>query len=185
MAARFVDMEHFKSTIATTAIAAFGLVAAAHILHPGNFERTTYPSRPVAVVASQAAAWVNPPAVLPVSREVPEVAQGEARVQGREAAAAKANAPQTLPSPAPAPLPVAWTSAHAEAPVRIAEASPDRRHKATHRRKASRRPAAVRQASLDRPAQPAAAPAPVATPKTDRIDPIGDIIRGLGLGSDS
>lgn len=180
-------MEHFKSTIATTAIAAFGLVAGAHILHPGNFERTTYPSRPVAVVASQASAWVNPPAVLPVSRDVREIAPGETRVQVREAIAATAEAPQTLPSPAPvpAPLPVAWTSAHAEAPVRITEASPDRRHKATHRRKAAQRPAAVRQASLDRPAQPAVAPAPVATPKSDRIDPIGDIIRGLGLGSDS
>ena len=168
LAARFAAMEHFKSTIATTAIAAFGLVAAAHILHPGNFERTTYPSRPVATVASHAAAWVNPPAMLPVAQEVREVA-------------AKAD---TAPAQ-PAPVPVAWTSARAEAPAKTAEASPDHRHKAAHRRRVAQRKTDVRQASLDRPAQPAVAPAAPEKPKADRIDPIGDIIRGLGFGRDS
>lgn len=161
-------MEHFKSTIATTAIAAFGLVAAAHILHPGNFERTTYPSRPVATVAAQPApqAWVNPPAALAVSAPAPVV---------------QAEAPQPVPSP------VAWTSAHAEAPapIRTAEAAPEHRRKAgAHRRKLSQRPAQVRQAALTQPAQPAAA-APAPKRDENRIDPIGDIIRGLGLGSDS
>ncbi|MFC6789803.1 hypothetical protein ACFQE0_09360 [Methylobacterium komagatae] len=160
-------MEHFKSTIATTAIAAFGLVAAAHILHPGNFERTTYPSRPVATVASQATSWTNPPALQPVAKQA------------------------ELPAPVKveAPAPVAWTSAKADAsssaPARLAEASPDPRRKAgAHRRKVSQRPAPVRQAALERPAQPVAA-APAPAPKEQRIDPIGDIIRGLGLGSDS
>lgn len=163
-------MEHFKSTIATTAIAAFGLVAAAHILHPGNFERTTYPSRPVATVDSQAAAWVSPPAALPVVKE---------------AAAAKAG-PAPATTPAPVPAPVAWTSAQAEAPVRT-EATPEHhRRAAAHHRKLAQRHAPLRQASLDRAPQPAAPPAePAAAPKANRIDPIGDIIRGLGLGSDS
>ena len=157
-------MEHFKSTIATTAIAAFGLVAAAHILHPGNFERTAYPSRPVATVAAQA--WVTPPAAPAVTVPAP-VVQAEA--------------------PPPVPAPVAWTSAHAEtpAPVRTAEAAPEHRRKAgAPRRKLSQRPAAVRQAALGQPAQPAAV-APAPKPEANRIDPIGDIIRGLGLGSDS
>ncbi len=50
--------------------------------------------------------------------------------------------------------------------------------------KLSQRPAPVRQAVLTQPAQPAAV-APVKKPEANRIDPIGDIIRGLGLGSDS
>ncbi|MDQ0440888.1 hypothetical protein [Methylobacterium persicinum] len=165
MAARSVVMEHFKSTIATAAIAAFGLLAAAHILHPGNYERTTYPSRPVATVAPKAVSWVNPPATLAVAPEV------------REAAAAKAE-----------PVPVAWTSAQAEspAPVRTAEVVPEHHRKASaHRRKLSQHPAPVRQAALDHAAQPAAVPAPAAKPQANKIDPIGDIIRGLGLGSDS
>lgn len=157
-------MEHFKSTIATTAIAAFGLLAAAHILHPGNFERTTYPSRPVATVAPQA--WANPPAAPAVAVAAPVL---------------KAEAPQ------PVPAPVAWTSVQVEppAPVRTAEAAPEHRRKAgAHRHKLSQRSAPVRQAVLTQPAQPAAV-APVKKPEANRIDPIGDIIRGLGLGSDS
>lgn len=156
-------MEHFKSTIATTAIAAFGLVAAAHILHPGNFEPTTYPSRPVATVANHA--WVNPPAAPAVSGPAPVV---------------QAEVPQAVPAP------VVWTSARAEAaPVRVAEVAPEHRRKAgVHRRKLSQRPAPVSQAALGQPAQPVAV-APAPKPEANRIDPIGDIMRGLGLGSDS
>ena len=162
-------MEHFKSTIATAAIAAFGLVAAAHILHPGNFERTTYPSRPVATVAAPATSWTNPPVLQPVAEQ--------------------AALPVPVPVKVEAPAPVAWTSAKADAPspapARLAEAAPELRRKAgAHRRKVSQRPAPVRQAALERPAQPVAA-APAPAPREQRIDPIGDIIRGLGLGSDS
>lgn len=160
-------MEHFKSTIATTAIAAFGLVAAAHILHPGNFERTTYPSRPVATVAAQATSWTNPPALQPVAKQ----------------------AALPMPVKVEAPAPVAWTSAKADAPspapARLAEAAPEHRRKVgAHRRKVSQRPAPVRQAALEQPAKPMAT-ATVPATKEQRIDPIGDIIRGLGLGSDS
>lgn len=162
-------MEHFKSTIATTAIAAFGLFAAAHILHPGNFERTTYPSRPVATVAVQATSWTNPPALEPVAKQ------------------AELSVPVKVEAPAPAP--VAWTSAKADAsspaPARLADAAPELRRKAgAHRRKVSQRPAPVRQAALERPAKPVVT-ATVPAAKEQRIDPIGDIIRGLGLGSDS
>ncbi|MCJ2115008.1 hypothetical protein MKK65_00025 [Methylobacterium sp. J-001] len=57
-------MEHYRSTLATTAIAAFGLLAAAHILHPGNYERQDRNVR-VVVVANETAAmpriWNDPP----------------------------------------------------------------------------------------------------------------------------
>ncbi len=162
-------MEHYKSTLATAAIAAFGLVAAAHVLHPGNYERTTYPSRPVATVALQDSSWVNPPSAPPVA--------GVASVAADRIATAKAE-----------PVPVAWTSA--TAPLRTAEASPapEPRRKVAHtrRHKVAQRPARLAQADLSRPASPPVEAAP-ATQKAQpsRIDPIGDLIRGLGLGSDS
>ena len=161
-------MEHYKSTLATAAIAAFGLLTAAHVLHPGNYERTTYPSRPVAAVAPQAAAWVNPPANLPVAEAAPAV---EARVEAR-----------------PEPIPVAWTSA--QAPLRMTEASPvsepKRKMARARRHTVAQRQARVRQAELTRPAaQPAEAAPAVQKAQAKRIDPIGDLIRGLGLGSDS
>lgn len=58
------DMEHYRSTLATTAIAAFGLLAAAHVLHPGNDERPERTVR-VVMVANETAAgptiWADPP----------------------------------------------------------------------------------------------------------------------------
>ena len=57
-------MEHYKSTLGTTAIAAFGLLAAAHILHPGNYDRADRNVRVVVVTNEMAAApmiWTDPP----------------------------------------------------------------------------------------------------------------------------
>lgn len=57
-------MEHYKSTLATTAIAAFGLLAATHVLHPGNYERSDRNVRVVVVADETAAAptiWTDPP----------------------------------------------------------------------------------------------------------------------------
>ncbi|MBE7203874.1 MAG: hypothetical protein INR70_39610 [Parafilimonas terrae] len=162
-------MEHFKSTLATAAIAAFGLVTAAHVLHPGNFERTTYPSRPVAAVAPQASApqvsaWVNPPASLPV--------------------AAPVEAPKPVAETV-APLPVAWTSATVP-PVEASPAPASRRKvSAAHRHRVAQKQACLRQAELARPAAETAPTPAAAKAQANRIDPIGDIIRGLGLGSDS
>ncbi|MFD0937115.1 hypothetical protein [Methylobacterium trifolii] len=58
-------MEHVRSTIATTAFAVLGLVAAAHVLHPRDaaLDKTS-PARD-AVLSGQASAqgaWVSPPA---------------------------------------------------------------------------------------------------------------------------
>lgn len=57
-------MEHYKSTLATTAVAAFGLLAAAHILHPGNYERPDRKVRVVVIANETSAAstiWTDPP----------------------------------------------------------------------------------------------------------------------------
>ncbi|MEE7438385.1 hypothetical protein MOR12E_03345 [Methylobacterium oryzae] len=129
-------MEHYRSTLGTTAVAVFGLVAAAHILHPGNYEVQTRPARP----AVTDAAPVSKPAAAPVTRS--------AWVDPP----AKLAAPET-------------TGALAAAPLRHA--------------------ALVRTAESDRLTVTAAAPqpAPAAAP-SQKIDPIGDIIRGLGFGRD-
>ncbi|WP_144426455.1 hypothetical protein [Methylobacterium sp. ARG-1] len=57
-------MEHYKSTLATTAVAAFGLLAAAHILHPGNYERPDRKVRVVVIANETSPAptiWTDPP----------------------------------------------------------------------------------------------------------------------------
>ena len=57
-------MEHYRSTLATTAIAALGLFVAAHVMHPGNFERSDRRTRVITVAAgapSTPTIWTNPP----------------------------------------------------------------------------------------------------------------------------
>lgn len=63
-------MEHYLSTHLTTAIAVLGLVGAAHVLHPGNYERTDRQTRVVAVireVPSTPTIWTDPPRRLHAS----------------------------------------------------------------------------------------------------------------------
>ncbi|GJD34529.1 hypothetical protein [Methylobacterium aerolatum] len=160
-------MEHFKSTIATTAIAAFGLVAAAHILHPGNFERTTYPSRPAATVVQQASAWVDPPAAAEASTTLPET---KPVIEARDT------------------LPVAWTSGTAQSPEKAVEAKPAksrRKVSSARRHRVAQRQAHQRDAALARPTPATSATAPVAQAQERRPSPLTDLIHGLGLGSDS
>lgn len=62
-----VGMEHYRSTLAVTAIAVVGLVAAAHVLHPGNYERSDRGARVVMVAVeapSKPTAWTDPPTKL-------------------------------------------------------------------------------------------------------------------------
>ena len=60
-------MEHYRSTLATTALAAIGLFAAAHVLHPGNYERVDRRARVVQVTAAMPSTptnWTDPPQKL-------------------------------------------------------------------------------------------------------------------------
>jgi hypothetical protein len=58
-------MEHYRSTLGTAAVAAIGLLVAARVLHPGNFEELPGPARPVASQSEAAltsvAVRVEPP----------------------------------------------------------------------------------------------------------------------------
>lgn len=113
------SMEHYRSTLATTAIAAFGLLVAAHVLHPGNYERSERNVR-VVVVADETAAmptiWADPPN----------------RLYGSEPAALMADSGALLAHRPTMPLPpgvrtlprLSSTLIHPAAPSRTADGDP-------------------------------------------------------------
>ncbi len=178
-------MEHYRSTLGTTAVAVFGLVAAAHILHPGNYEVQTRPARP----AVTDAAPVSKPAAAPVTRSDwvdPPAKLAAPETTGALAAAPAPRVAATVPDTAmpAAPLP-AEMARPAGPPRRTAAHRAKGTERGVHRAARLRHAALVRTAESDRPTVTAAAPqpAPAAAP-SQKIDPIGDIIRGLGFGRD-
>lgn len=173
---RSARMEHYRSTLATTAFAVFGLVAAAHIFHPGNYEAQPRPVRVPVAIATATPAWVDPPADMRVAAVPNRTADtpGTSETSGLLAPRAMATLP---PGEMTAPM---IPSAMASQPGR------GRKIAATQRRKIAQRTTRTRQASLDRGTvaeQPSALNASAAEPKA-KIDPIGDLIRGLGLGGE-
>ena len=170
-------MEHYKSTLGVTAAAISALVLAAQILQAGPFADS--PPRVERVGTSiQAAAddtaWVNPP-VRQQSEPVRQVTQVE--TAAAEATPAEVSAPTMTQALAPVA---------AQTLARQTGAAP-RKAASAQRRKVAQRAARTRHATLETPA-PAVAAAPQVAPaaqppaETKRIDPIGDIIRGLGFG---
>ena len=176
-------MEHFKSTLATAAVAAFGLVAAAHILHPGNYEDLPRQVRAPVVSAEARAstmAWVDPPA-----RAGAISVLSDAMITTAQAAEA---------GPTQAPQPTATTVAEtpvSQPDVQEARASGEqlRKVEAPRRHRVAQRRIRVHQASLTRSSprmsaaeeQPSAPEAP--SKPANRFDPIGSLIHGLGLDS--
>ena len=162
-------MEHYRSTFAVTGIAVLGLVVAAGILHPGNFERSQRASAPRAGVPA-AVAWVDPPATSNAVRRRTAGASDLAALMKAEPAA-------VLPADGVMvqPLPATFTQIAATA----------RRTGTSRHRKAAQRPQSTRQAALDRRTlpEPTGAPQDAAESGNAKADPIGDLIRGLGLGS--
>ncbi|MCJ2054196.1 hypothetical protein [Methylobacterium sp. J-070] len=189
MTVRFSGMEHFRSTLATTAIAVLGLVVAARSLHPGNYEVQTPPARPVAVAALPVA-WTDPPARI-AAPETTGTLRSDLRLSGVQ---------DGLPSAVPAPqqaavIPPGTRSDPAFAGEISGAAEPARKGVAAYRPKGSERAARhharlrhaalARTASVERAAAaPAAGPAQAPPASSARIDPIGDILRGLGFGRD-
>lgn len=170
-------MEHYRSTLATTAVAVFGLVAAAHILHPGNYQAQPRPLRPPAAVAIAAPAWADPPADLRVAAAPPSRTSDVPGSSDTFGLLAPRMAAALAPGERMAP---ALPSTIASQPGRARKAA------ATQRRKVVQRTVRTRQASLDRGTiadQPVAPRTDVPTPKA-KVDPIGDLIRGLGLGGE-
>lgn len=167
-------MAHYRSTLATTAVAVAGLVAAAHILHPGNYETRTRAVRPdvaSALAPGGAMGWADPPA------------------RPRVEPAAVAQVQDVAALPAPRTMTALTSDDAVEQPPRATVASRSGRSRkagTADRRKFAQRAVRGRQASLGggTPIEPPAMarPAPREMRTSDRIDPIGDLIRGLGLG---
>lgn len=80
------DMEHYRSTLATTAVAVFGLMVTAHVLHPGNYERVDRQKRVVAItreIPSAPTIWIDPPDRLHGSEPAALMADGGALLAHR------------------------------------------------------------------------------------------------------
>lgn len=169
-------MEHYKSTLGVTAAAISALVLAAQIMQAGPFAVSPPPVERVGASIEAAAddtAWVNPPA-RQQSEPAPQVAQVET------AAVEVKSAEVSAPTMTQALAPVA-----AQTVARQTGAAP-RKAASAQRRKVTQRVTRTRHATLEAQVPPTAA-APQAAPaqppaETKRIDPIGDIIRGLGFG---
>lgn len=163
-------MEHYKSTLGVTAAAISALVLAAQIMHTGPFAASApRMERVSATIAApiEDTAWVNPPA-----RQVAEPVE-TAAVETKPVEAPPPSMTQAL-----APL-AAQTLARQTTPA-------PRKVASAQRRKVAQRPVRTRHATLETPS-PTEASAPQAAPvqpaaEAKRIDPIGDIIRGLGFG---
>ncbi len=168
-------MIHLKSTLAISAIMLTGLVAASPFPYAGDQE----PRQPRRTVSAQIApaaeaaaapvavtAWADPPAKSQAVADEPAIV---------------VNAAMGMPAIDDAVAPVV-----AAAPVRHvaaqAKAEQPRRRKMA-RAAARQRQAAVKQTLPEAPAetQVATRAAPTAAQK---IDPIGDILRGLGIGKE-
>ena len=162
---RFPVMKYARSTLATTVLAVFGLGVAVQNLHSHDRDAQV---RPAAVAASpvEPAAWTDPPV------------RGTPATTGALASALPGAPPAVTNPSVPAAMP--------------AEAS--RRTAAIHRGKGAernrsrvahlRRIAHARTAAVDPAMMPQHTPQP-APDTRGRIDPIGDILRGLGFGRDS
>jgi hypothetical protein len=152
-------MEHFRSTLATTAIAVFGLVVAGYSLHSGH---DAVQARPVAV-AAQPAAWTDPPARLSATETT-----GTIRTDLRGAAI---SAPQQVaampPVAAPLPGPMAEASEPLRKPVSARRSKANER--AAHRSARLRHAALARTAAVERAAPATAQSAQAAPAAASRI----------------
>ncbi|MBE7243948.1 MAG: hypothetical protein INR63_03280 [Actinomycetospora chiangmaiensis] len=184
MAVRSFVMEHFRSTLATTAIAVFGLAVAAYTLHSGD---DAVQARPVAA-AVQPAAWTDPPARLSATETTGAIRTDLRGSAPAEARAAAIPAPQeaTVMPPVASPLPGAMADASEPLRKPVAARRTRAQERAAHRSARLRHAALARASAADRTAAAGPRTMQAAAPAaSSRIDPIGDILRGLGFGRDS
>ena len=164
MAVRFASMEHYRSVFVTTAVMVFGLLATSPLVRTQNSALTSSRAESLIVSSAEAAegsTWADPPRY---SAGVP----------------APQPATVTLLSPEMVALLAADDLAGADTTQRVQAV---RRHRAA--KVATRvRPAPAAETST---ALPASGTATTATQpqQAARIDPIGDLLRGLGIGRDS
>ncbi|WP_147046272.1 hypothetical protein [Methylobacterium gnaphalii] len=165
----FPVMIHLKSTLAISAIMLTGLVAASPF--PYSSDRDTVKPRSTVSIQPVAAAEAAPmPAATVVWTDPPVKAAPPVEQPATLASAPAAIEPATI---APAPVRRIANQAKAEQP----------RHRKVARAATRQRQVAMRQTGSQkaRTAETQVA-AGTATATSSRIDPIGDILRGLGFG---
>lgn len=172
-------MEHYRSVFATAAIMVFGLVAASPLVREQHSGSPKAHRVATDTVSSGGDAWIDPPRQKMVS--VPATAAAMSSHDGVGVAPVARPASFTLLPSETAALLAAGDFAKTDAVQRV---------QAVRRHRAAKVAARTRLATVV--ASPAAGtPAPVqetseAKPqKAAGIDPIGDILRGLGIGRDS
>lgn len=171
-------MEHYRSIFTTAAVMVFGLVATSPLIREQNSGPSRTQSAAVDTMPSGSGdGWTDPPRQKVVLAAVTDAAKS--RRDDLEGIPVPKPASFTLLSSETAALLAADDFAKSESAQRVQAM---RRHRAA--KVATRtRPAPVAESpATDTPAPEAAATQPQ---KAARIDPIGDILRGLGIGRDS
>ncbi|AWN34484.1 hypothetical protein [Methylobacterium radiodurans] len=163
-------MDHRRSTFAVTGIAVLGLLAAAGILHPGNFAAEPRSASESHAVAAGPTAWVDPPARSRVTpRSASRLSDTAALMKPEPTAVLSADGTTVQPLPAQQTQ-VATTARTA----RLASGPRLARRVAPTHQTALVDPASETPGGAQRASRPKAA--------DDKTDPIGDLIRSLGLG---
>lgn len=160
-------MEHYRSTLAVTAIAISGLLCASLLFQTGPFgDHSQQPGTAVASTGT-GSGWTDPP-----RSPLGNVATSELETGAQPSL--------TMLPPPEVPKPIGVSTPRPEQPRKTVEA---------HRRKIAQRSARPRLNAPERgPIVQAAAvgqPAPASQKGNEKgIDLIGDLIRGLGIGRD-
>ena len=181
MAVRFASMEHYRSVFATTAVMVFGLLATSPLMKTQNSAPS--PSRAESLIISGAEAadgstWADPPRYA--VRMAAEPGAANPSTDDRGGVPAPKPATFTLLSPETVALLAADDLVGVDTTQRVQAV---RRHRAA--KVATRvRPAPATQNSNALPAS-SAETAATQPQQAARIDPIGDLLRGLGIGRDS
>ncbi len=170
-------MEHYRSVFATAAVMVIGLVATSPLIAEQNSGASRAPRVAVDVVSESDDGWTDPPRHRTSLAAVTDVA-----VESRSEA-------DVMPSPRPA----SFTLLSAETAALLAvgdfvKVDAAQRVQAVRRHRAAKVANRARPATAVETAAETSAPAQATTTqpqKAARIDPIGDILRGLGIGQDS
>ncbi|QIJ77699.1 hypothetical protein GU700_11895 [Methylobacterium sp. NI91] len=171
-------MEHYRSVFATAAVMVIGLVATSPLIAEQNSGPSRAPRVAVDVVSESGDGWTDPPRHRTSLAAVTDVA-----VESRSEAG-------VMPSPRPASFTL--LSAETAAFLTVGDfvkVDAAQRVQAVRRHRAAKVASRARPATAVETAAETSAPAQATTAtqpqKAARIDPIGDILRGLGIGQDS
>lgn len=174
-------MEHYRSVFATTAVMVLGLVATSPLLQRQDSD-VSQPRANLMMSSnmqdSGGGDWSDPP------RRVDPVAKTGAEGRREEGEASPRPASFTLLPPETVTLLAASGT--------LASSEPSRQGQSLRRHRATKVASRVRPDVTPRPATPevtrqdsAQPDAPPQPRRADGVDPIGDILRGLGIGKDS